>query len=236
MIEVKDRIPTYKNRFSCAFEDESLGTHQIVLEKADNPIVVGTEINKAIFDSINEDLATKCPQKHSGSQYGLATTSQFGHTLLNAVFPPVDISDRAVTHSVGNKLVSDYNSNKSDIFSVSTVQVTHENRAETIPSGSGVIRRILYGTINVPDTHISTGIFYITTSQVSSDNNLNKFRPIVTNVPVGSSNIGSYGNLSIAVGWESLFASLSEPLDVNFGDAQITVSLLTVKRGFLKYD
>lgn len=53
MIEVIDRVPTYPNRIKITRND---GTSEYVTwERADEPTVEGTPINKALFDSIAED-------------------------------------------------------------------------------------------------------------------------------------------------------------------------------------
>lgn len=54
MINVVDRVPTYPNRIKVTKSD---GTSEYVTwERADEPTVVGTPINKALFDSIVEDI------------------------------------------------------------------------------------------------------------------------------------------------------------------------------------
>ena len=54
MINVVDRVPTYPNRVKITHSD---GTSEYVTwERADEPTVPGTPINKALFDSIVEDI------------------------------------------------------------------------------------------------------------------------------------------------------------------------------------
>lgn len=54
MIRVVDRVPTFPNRIKITRED---GTSEYVTwERADEPTVVGTPINKALFDSIAADM------------------------------------------------------------------------------------------------------------------------------------------------------------------------------------
>ena len=54
MINVVDRVPTYPNRIKVTKSD---GTSEYVTwERADEPTVQGTPINKALFDSIVEDI------------------------------------------------------------------------------------------------------------------------------------------------------------------------------------
>jgi len=54
MINVVDRVPTYPNRIKVTKSD---GTSEYVTwERADEPTVPGTPINKALFDSIVEDI------------------------------------------------------------------------------------------------------------------------------------------------------------------------------------
>ena len=54
MINVVDRVPTYPNRIKVTKSD---GTSEYVTwERADEPTVAGTPINKALFDSIVEDI------------------------------------------------------------------------------------------------------------------------------------------------------------------------------------
>ena len=54
MLEVVDRVPTYPNRIKITREDGS--TELLTWERADEPVVEGTPINKALFDSIAADL------------------------------------------------------------------------------------------------------------------------------------------------------------------------------------
>ena len=54
MIEVVDRVPTYPNRIRITREDGS--TEFVTWERADQPTVEGTPINKALFDSIKADI------------------------------------------------------------------------------------------------------------------------------------------------------------------------------------
>lgn len=56
MIEVVDRVPTYPNRIRITREDGS--TELVTWERADEPTVEGTPINKALFDSIKADIGT----------------------------------------------------------------------------------------------------------------------------------------------------------------------------------
>lgn len=54
MITVVDRVPTYPNRIKITKSD---GTSEYVTwERADEPVVEGTPINKALFDSIAADI------------------------------------------------------------------------------------------------------------------------------------------------------------------------------------
>ena len=54
MIEVVDRVPTYPNRVKIT---KSNGSSEFVTwERADEPTVPGTPINKALFDSIAQDI------------------------------------------------------------------------------------------------------------------------------------------------------------------------------------
>lgn len=55
MIDVIDRVPTYPNRIKITKEDGS--TEFVTWERADEPTVEGTPINKALFDSIRADLS-----------------------------------------------------------------------------------------------------------------------------------------------------------------------------------
>lgn len=54
MINVVDRVPTYPNRIKITREDGS--TEFVTWERADEPTVSGTPINKALFDSIVQDI------------------------------------------------------------------------------------------------------------------------------------------------------------------------------------
>lgn len=54
MIPVVDRVPTYPNRVKIT---KSNGTSEFVTwERADEPVVEGTPINKALFDSLETDI------------------------------------------------------------------------------------------------------------------------------------------------------------------------------------
>lgn len=54
MIKVVDRVPTYPNRIKITRVDGS--TEYVTWERADEPTVEGTPINKELFDSIEKDL------------------------------------------------------------------------------------------------------------------------------------------------------------------------------------
>lgn len=54
MIEVVDRVPTYPNRIKITKQDGS--SELVTWERADEPVVDGTPINKALFDSIAADI------------------------------------------------------------------------------------------------------------------------------------------------------------------------------------
>ena len=56
MIEVKDRIPTYPGRVKMTPVEGQPNTYDMV--RADAPIEVGTPINKALFDSITDEMAS----------------------------------------------------------------------------------------------------------------------------------------------------------------------------------
>lgn len=59
MIEVFDRVPTLPGRVKLTRED---GTEEYVTwERADDPTAIGTPINKALFDSIKEDIEARIP-------------------------------------------------------------------------------------------------------------------------------------------------------------------------------
>lgn len=57
MIDVKDRVSTYPGRMKLTRADDSV--EYVTLERADAPTQEGTPINKALFDSIEADLADK---------------------------------------------------------------------------------------------------------------------------------------------------------------------------------
>ena len=57
MIEVKDRVSTYPGRVKLTKANGS--SEYVTLERADAPTQEGTPINKALFDSIEADLADK---------------------------------------------------------------------------------------------------------------------------------------------------------------------------------
>ena len=54
MINVVDRVPTYPNRVKITHSNGS--SEYVTWERADEPTVPGTPINKALFDSIVEDI------------------------------------------------------------------------------------------------------------------------------------------------------------------------------------
>lgn len=54
MNEVVDRVPSQPGRYKMTMPDGS--TQYVTLERADEPTVVGTPLNKALFDSIQDDL------------------------------------------------------------------------------------------------------------------------------------------------------------------------------------
>ncbi len=56
MIEVVDRVPTYPGRVKLTPVSGQANTYDMV--RADEPVVDGTPINKALFDSILEELAS----------------------------------------------------------------------------------------------------------------------------------------------------------------------------------
>ena len=59
MIEVKDRVPTYAGRIKLVVVDEANGIYD--MSRADEPTVVGTPLNAALFNSIAADLANIAP-------------------------------------------------------------------------------------------------------------------------------------------------------------------------------
>lgn len=56
MIEVIDRVPTYPGRVKLTREDGTV--EYVTIERADEPTVIGTPINKVLFDSIKEAIPT----------------------------------------------------------------------------------------------------------------------------------------------------------------------------------
>ena len=54
MNEVVDRVPSQPGRYKMTMPDGS--TQYVTLERADEPTMVGTPLNKALFDSIQNDL------------------------------------------------------------------------------------------------------------------------------------------------------------------------------------
>lgn len=54
MIEVKDRVPTYPGRVKLVPVAGQVNTYDMV--RADNPIEVGTPINRALFQSVKNDM------------------------------------------------------------------------------------------------------------------------------------------------------------------------------------
>ena len=59
MIKVTDRVPTYAGRVQLIPVDEANGIYDMV--RADEPTVVGTPLNAALFESITADLANIAP-------------------------------------------------------------------------------------------------------------------------------------------------------------------------------
>lgn len=88
MIPVVDRVPTYPNRIKITKAD---GTSEYVTwERADNPTVEGTPINKALFDSIAQDIglpsATTVHVSSSGSDaLGNGTSANPYATIAKAL-------------------------------------------------------------------------------------------------------------------------------------------------------
>lgn len=81
MIEVIDRIPKTAGKVKIVREDTGEEISAII-ERADEPTVEGTKINKALFDSIKSDMSVGfAPINHAStsSTYGLATSSLYGH-------------------------------------------------------------------------------------------------------------------------------------------------------------
>lgn len=60
MIPVVDRVPTYPNRIKITKSDGS--SEYVTWERADEPTVEGTPINKALFDSIATDIGLTADQ------------------------------------------------------------------------------------------------------------------------------------------------------------------------------
>jgi hypothetical protein len=56
MIEVIDRVPTYPGRVKLTPVSGQANTYD--MQRADEPITVGTPLNKALFDSIRDELTT----------------------------------------------------------------------------------------------------------------------------------------------------------------------------------
>lgn len=59
MLQVTDRVPTYAGRIQLIVVDEANGIYDMV--RADEPTVVGTPLNAALFNSIAADLANIAP-------------------------------------------------------------------------------------------------------------------------------------------------------------------------------
>ena len=57
MINVVDRVPTQAGRWKITHADSSV--EYVTMERADEPSVEGTPINKVLFDSINTDIEHK---------------------------------------------------------------------------------------------------------------------------------------------------------------------------------
>ncbi len=88
MIQVVDRVPTYPNRIRITKSD---GTSEYVTwERADEPVVEGTPINKALFDSIAADIGVNADKtvfvsKSGSDTLGDGTASNPYQTIMKAV-------------------------------------------------------------------------------------------------------------------------------------------------------
>jgi len=83
MIEVVDRVPTYPGRVVLLPVSGQANTYDLI--RADEPIVEGTPINKALFDSINTEMATMM-QQVSDSLLVMSQRVDVGALSTGAIF------------------------------------------------------------------------------------------------------------------------------------------------------
>lgn len=87
MLQVTDRVPTYAGRIRLIVVDEANGIYDMV--RADEPTVVGTPLNAALFNSIAADLANIAPPilgvaENVANSKNVAFYSSLGATGLEA--------------------------------------------------------------------------------------------------------------------------------------------------------
>lgn len=92
MNEVVDRVPSQPGRYKMTMPDGS--TQYVTLERADEPTVVGTPLNKALFDSIQDDLdelnSNKVKVSYQSVQVTLGTTSNA--SVIGGYYGTTDIN------------------------------------------------------------------------------------------------------------------------------------------------
>lgn len=105
MIEVVDRVSTYPGRVKLTRADGSI--EYVTWERADEPTVEGTPINKALFDSIATDMGltantTVFVSKSGSDTLGNGSASNPFLTIMKAVNSlPKNLNGRTVIINVG---------------------------------------------------------------------------------------------------------------------------------------
>lgn len=112
MIDVKDRVPAKPGRVKITKEDGSV--EYVIIERADEPVEGGTPINKALFDSILNDLNSKVIAPTVAGENGqVLTVDGEGNTKWN--------TPNTVSTPDNDVLTCSYNSNGSSVSKTITI-------------------------------------------------------------------------------------------------------------------
>lgn len=122
MIDVKDRVPTYPGRVKLT---KANGTSEYVtMERADSPTQEGTPVNKALFDSIRDDLAVKVSKLGDSMNGNL--TIQNTAPMLELYDPEYDGRTRLYKDVSSN---ADYGSMLADIDATGDIDALNIRRS-----------------------------------------------------------------------------------------------------------